>query len=228
MSVRLVHIKQVRRLIDSAILLGCGGHAKSLMSLFQSKQSSIRTIGYSCSEPSKARAFNGLEFISVGELASQQENQYLLNGIGLSVSARDRRAIFDGLMVRGFSRLSIIADSATIDNSSTLGSGLQIFHGAIVQADSSIGDDVVLGSGSIIEHDSVIGLGSFVCPGALIMGGVFIGEEVTVYSGAIILPGVKIGQGAVIGAGAVVLKDVAPGETYVGNPGRSLGARDAK
>ncbi len=206
-----------------AILIGCGGHAKSLLALNASSISVNPIHAYSCYQPTDSKAFKQLTFMLEAELTSQDKNQHLINGIGLSISASSRRTKFSRLLSLGFSKVNLISNFAHIDNSSSLGDGIQIFHNVIVQADSRIGDDVVLGSGSIVEHDAVIGSGTFVCPGALIMGGVNLAEDVTIFAGAIVLPGISIGQGAVIGAGTIVLKNVPPGETVVGNPGRSLG-----
>jgi acetyltransferase-like isoleucine patch superfamily enzyme len=44
-------------------------------------------------------------------------------------------------------------------------------------------------------------------------------------SGATILGGVRIGAGAMVGAGAVVVEDVPAGATVVGNPARTIPAR---
>ncbi len=55
---------------------------------------------------------------------------------------------------------------------------------------------------------------------------VTIGARVWIGGGAIILPGVSIGDGAIIGAGSVVTRDVAKGVIVVGNPAKTVEARD--
>lgn len=48
-------------------------------------------------------------------------------------------------------------------------------------------------------------------------------DGASIGSGATILCGVTIGRGSMIGAGSLVTHDVPPGETWAGNPARSLG-----
>ena len=49
-----------------------------------------------------------------------------------------------------------------------------------------------------------------------------IGEHAALGAGVVARPGVTIGPKAVIGAGAVLTRDVPEGETWAGNPARSL------
>jgi UDP-N-acetylglucosamine acyltransferase len=73
-----------------------------------------------------------------------------------------------------------------------------------------------------VGHDAQIGEDCEIAPMTSVGGEVQIGDKVKVGQGAVFKPRVIVGDGAVIGAGAVVVKDVPAGETWVGNPAKSL------
>lgn len=73
-----------------------------------------------------------------------------------------------------------------------------------------------------VGHDAVIGQDCELAPGTVVGGGAFVGPKVKCGIGALILPYVRVGAEARIGAGAVVTRDVPAGETWAGNPARSL------
>ncbi len=56
----------------------------------------------------------------------------------------------------------------------------------------------------------------------MLAGSVSVEDNVTIYSKVIISEQRKIGEGSIIGMGAVVAKNVPPGETWIGNPAKSL------
>lgn len=53
-------------------------------------------------------------------------------------------------------------------------------------------------------------------------GNVTIGDGAYIGSNAVIRQGIAIGENAVIGMGAVLTKDVPAGETWIGNPARTM------
>lgn len=75
---------------------------------------------------------------------------------------------------------------------------------------------------SYVEHDCVIGDFVTFAPGVRCNGNVTIGDGAYIGAGAMIRQGLSIGAGAIVGMGAVVTKDVPAGETWVGNPARSI------
>lgn len=117
----------------------------------------------------------------------------------------------------------------------TIGDGVSIGSHSVVEHHVTIGDGVRLHSGCFVPEFSTLEAGAWIGPGVIMtnarypnrpdtkdrLEGVTIERGATVGAGVVLLPGITIGAGALIGAGAVVLADVAPGDTLVGNPGRS-------
>lgn len=93
----------------------------------------------------------------------------------------------------------------------TIKSGVFLWDGVVVE------DDVFLGPNCTFTNDAHPRSGQHKpYPVTTVRRGASIG------AGAVILPGLTIGAGAMIGAGAVVTKSVPDGETWVGNPARSI------
>jgi len=117
----------------------------------------------------------------------------------------------------------------------TIGDNVSIGSHCVVEHHVSIGDGVRLHSGCFVPEFSILEAGVWLGPGVIVtnarypnrpdtkdrLEGVRVERGATVGAGVVLLPGITIGVGALIGAGAVVLTDVAPGDTLVGNPGRS-------
>lgn len=108
---------------------------------------------------------------------------------------------------------------------------VQIGEGALFSPFTTVTSNVHIGRHfhcnlySYVEHDCVIGDFVTFAPAVRCNGNVTIGDGAYIGAGAIIRQGLTIGAGATIGMGAVVTKDVPAGETWVGNPARSISAR---
>jgi sugar O-acyltransferase (sialic acid O-acetyltransferase NeuD family) len=115
---------------------------------------------------------------------------------------------------------NIIHPSAIISPTATLGQGVLIPAGVIVNALVKIGNGVVCNTRCVIEHECQIGDFSFIGPGVVLCGNVTLGKGVFLGAGAVVIPGVTIGDYAIVGAGAVVLKNVEAHSKVVGNPAK--------
>jgi acetyltransferase-like isoleucine patch superfamily enzyme len=105
---------------------------------------------------------------------------------------------------------TVVAPTAVIDASATIGEGASICDFAMINSLARIGRQFQC---NYYSHVSCLGT-------------VEIGDDVFVGSGAVIRNGIperplRIGAGAVIGMGAVVLADVPAGAVVVGNPARA-------
>jgi len=104
----------------------------------------------------------------------------------------------------------------------TVGKGIAIMAGAIVNPLAVIHDGAIINSGAVVEHECTIGPFAHIAPGAVLAGNVNVGAGSFIGAGAAVKQGISIGKGVTVGAGAVILKDVPDAVTVVGNPGRIL------
>lgn len=122
----------------------------------------------------------------------------------------------------GFRFATIVAKTADVSESATIGDGSVIAEHAVVTAETKIGRFVKINTAATVTHECVIGDYATIAPRAVLLGRVKVGEGAYIGANATILPGVTIGKGAIVGAGAVVTKNVPDGETWVGVPAKKL------
>lgn len=111
---------------------------------------------------------------------------------------------------------------AIVSESSFIGEGSVILHGAIIQPFTQIGKHVIINTNSSVDHDCIINDFVHIAPGVAIAGGVSVGEGTLIGVGASVVPNVKIGNWCTIGAGSVVVNDLPDMAVAVGNPARII------
>ena len=116
--------------------------------------------------------------------------------------------------------VSVIASSAFVSSSATIGKGCIIYPGCFIGANARLGEGIFMLSGSVINHDCIIE------NDIIITAGVRLAGNVTVRSGAYlgqacnIKQYLKIGKNSTVGMGAVVTRNVPDNVTVVGCPAR--------
>mgnify|MGYP002619888347 CR=1 FL=1 len=156
---------------------------------------------------------------SAALLASLADFDGVVVAIGNNAARHTRIA---ALRDAGAALVSVLHPAASISRYASIGTGVVVFAGAVVNADVTIGDGAIINTGATVDHDCVIGPASHISPGANLAGGVSVGERAWVGIGAAVKQLVKIGANSTVGAGAVVVRDVPDDAIVVGNPARPL------
>jgi len=203
------------------IIIGAGGHARVLISVL--KTLNINILGIVDVEFNKIG--NRLKDIPVlGNddkiLSYLPDDIELVNGIGSVSSTEKRKDIYAKFKNDGYSFANIVHPSAIIMNEVTLGEGVQIMAGVIVQTGCVIGDNAIVNTGAIVDHDCIIGDHVHLAPGVVLSGGINIGDMTHIGAAATVIQGVEIGQRVVVGAGAVVITDIPSGVKALGVPAK--------
>ncbi|HWT29700.1 MAG TPA: acetyltransferase [Croceibacterium sp.] len=118
---------------------------------------------------------------------------------------------------------TLVASSARVHPSSSIGEGSILCHNTIIEPDVSIGRHFHGNIYSYVAHQSRIGDFVTFAPRVSCNGGVRIEDGAYIGTGALLKQGVTIGAGAVVGMGSVVIRDVPEGAAVVGNPARIIG-----
>lgn len=122
----------------------------------------------------------------------------------------------------GLALPSIVARTATVHRTDSLGAGCVVMEHAHVGPGAVCGVACIVNTGATVEHDCRLSDGVHCAPGSVLGGGVACEANVLIGTGAVVLPLVHIAAAAVIGAGAVVTRSVSAGTTAVGAPAREL------
>ena len=204
------------------IMIGAGGHARVLLSALRS--ANVQVSG--CVAPERPRdrwpstiAYLGTD-AALGALNAGET--ILVNGIGSTRSPDLRRQVFERAKAAGLDFLAVLHAKCLLDENVTLGEGVQVLAGAIVQCDVTLGANSIVNAGAVVCHDCRIGAHAHLAPGVRLSGAVTIGDGVHVGVGATIIQGLTIGEGAMIAAGAVVVDNVPPRSSVAGTPAKPM------
>jgi sugar O-acyltransferase (sialic acid O-acetyltransferase NeuD family) len=202
---------------EKIFLLGAGGHASVLVdALKQHKINISATYGKEQSISRKVLADIPL-FEDENDIFNYNcKKVSLVNGIGSLPSSTLRIKLYNKFSERGYSFLQVISKHAYISSFATLGKGVQVMPGAIIQAGAVIGDNTIINSGAIVEHDCIINKHCHIAPGVTLSGQVTIGHSVHIGTGANIIQNITVGDNAIVGAGANIFNNVAIAETVFG------------
>ena len=188
------------------ILVGCGGHARSLIDLIETQgewqihglvglaeQVGSTVLGYPVlgtdEDLPTLRSICPAALLAVGQLPDPAPRQRMASHL-------------DQL---GFTSPVLISPHAVVSRHASLGEGSVVGHGAIVNAGATVGTHCIINTGALIEHDAQVGDHCHVSTGALVNGGVHLGNGCFIGSGAMLREGLQLPAGTVISAGKRVM-----------------------
>lgn len=207
------------------IILGSGGHAAVLAEMLRLR--AVRVIGMT--DTLRDRWGTTVDGVPVlGDDAILLEHQpgsvLLVNGIGSvnTESLGHRRALFEKAKLRGYIFATVIHPSAVVSDTATLGEGVQIMAGAVIQRGARIGDNSIINTRAAVDHDCLIGRHVHIAPGSVLSGNVTVQDNVHVGTAAVVINNVTVGRGALVVAGAVVTGDVGVDKCVGGVPAKEL------
>lgn len=195
--------------MQDIILIGCGGHAKSVVDAIES-MSQYRIRGF------VDRELHDFEYRGYKVIATDEELLSLFEkgvrnahiAIGYMGKKDIRPVIFESLKRIGY-ELPVIADStAIIAKDAELGEGCFISKKTVVNAGAIIGKNVILNTGSIIEHECKVGDYTHVAVNATLCGNVMVGTGSFIGAGATVIQGIEIGNNVLVGAGSLLRENV--------------------
>ena len=192
--------------MKEVIILGCGGHAKSVIDIILSNNDwEIKGLIGKKDELNKS-VLNYKVIGTDDDLKEISKDIYeLILGIGQIGSSKKRQEIVKDIEKYNFNFPTIKSNYSIVSLNSSIGEGTTIGHGAIVNADANIGRHCIINSSALIEHEVEINNFCHVSTGAVINGNVIIGEGSFIGSGAIIREGIKIPPNSIISAGRLVM-----------------------
>lgn len=223
--------------ISKILLLGAGGHCKSVLDSIISSYSydSVGIIDKSTSlimdENSNTLGIpiigdknsNVLGIPIIGDdndltrLFSEGYTEAFIS-VGSIGDVSLRKRLYTTIKHIGFHIPNIIDKSSVVSSSVVLGEGIYIGKNAVVNVNAEIGDCAIINTSAVIEHECRIGPFVHIAPGSILSGKVSIEVGTHIGSGSVIKQGIHIGADTMIGIGSVVLKDFGSKVTAYGNP----------
>lgn len=203
---------------DTLIIAGAGGHAKVvadiaihtgynyIMFLDDNIELLNKTLGFGIVQGSTQDIdqFEGDVFVAIGNPSNREQ---LMDYYEYE---KNRNIV------------TLIHPNAIVSRDVTIGSGVVIMPGAVINTSSEISRGSIVNTCSSVDHDCCVDSFSHVAVGAHLCGNVKIGKNCWIGAGTTIINNVKITDDVIVGAGAVVLDDITEPGTYVGVPAKRI------
>ena len=207
---------------EKIIIIGGGGHTKVLVDIIQ-KNNQYDIVGYVDFE--NLGEILGVKYLGGDNCLIDFYNSGVNNaalGIGQTCLTKKRYEIVYRIKKIGFYFPAILSRNAMTNQDVSIGEGVQVFDGAVVNCCTKIGKFTIINTNVTVEHDCKIGDFCHIATGAVLSGGVEMGDFSMIGSNAVIVHCKKIVSECLIGSGGVVIKDITEKGIYVGNPVRKI------
>ena len=192
--------------MNPLLLIGCGGHARSLIELIEST-SKWQIHGLVGLPEEVGSCVLGYPVIGCDDNlpALRQKCSTAVLALGQLPDSAPRVRLAKYLQQLGFYLPVLISPYAVVSRHATIGLGTTVGHGAIVNAGAVVGSYCILNSRALLEHDVQVGNHCHISTGVLLNGGVSVGSGSFIGSGTMIREGLHFPPYTVIGAGKRVM-----------------------
>lgn len=200
------------------ILIGGGGHCKSVIEIAESAGYEIKGILDMPDEVGK-EVLPGHKVIGTDDEIPQyvEECDFIIT-VGFIKNPALRIKLYNKVKAAGGRLATIIASTAHVSKYAELGEGTVIMHQAFVNAGAKIGDNCIINTFVNIEHDAEVGNQCHISTGTMINGECKIGENCFIGSQSVCANCIEIASDIIVGAGSVVRKSIRVKGIYAGNP----------
>ena len=200
------------------ILIGGGGHCKSVIEVAESAGYEIKGILDMPDEVGKD-VLPGHKVIGTDDEIPQyvEECDFVIT-IGFIKNPALRIKLYNKVKMAGGRLATIIASTAHVSKYAELGEGTVIMHQAFVNAGAKIGDNCIINTFVNIEHDAEVGNQCHISTGTMVNGECKIGENCFIGSQSVCANCIEIASDIIVGAGSVVRKSIRVKGIYAGNP----------
>lgn len=199
------------------ILLGGGGHCKSVIEVAESAGCKILGVLDRPEEFGK----QVLDYKVIGtddDIPQYVDKAEFVITVGFIKNPAIRMKLYNKVKEVGGKLATIIASSAHVSKYATLGEGTVIMHQAVVNAGANIGVNNIINTFANIEHDAQIGDQCHISTGTMVNGDCKVGDRCFIGSQSVLANGITIGDDIIVGAASFVRKNISVKGIYSGNP----------
>lgn len=199
------------------ILVGGGGHCKSVIEVAESAGYSI--LGILDMPEEVGKTVLGYKVVGTDDDIPQfvGKAEFVIT-VGFIKNPAIRIRIFDKIKSAGGRLATIVASTARVSKYAEVGEGTVVMHQAFVNAGAKIGCNCIINTFSNIEHDAQVGDQCHISTGTMVNGDCKIGERVFIGSQSVLANGITVGDDIIVGAGSLVRKSISTKGIYSGNP----------
>lgn len=204
------------------VLIGFGGHAKSIIDSIESSQE-YEIVGYVDIEDKGE--YRGYVWLGTDENLRQiyeRGIKYACISIGYMGEGNLRDDLYSKARALGFDFPAIVDPRAIIAKDVTIEEGVYVAKGAIINSGSYIGKLDIINSGALVEHENIIGDFTHIAVRAVLCGNVVIGDHCMIGASATVIQGKRVESNVQVAAGAVVIDDLKANCKAIGVPAKMV------
>lgn len=200
------------------ILIGGGGHCKSVIEVAESAGYEIKGILDMPDEVGKEVLPGHKVMGTDDDMPQYVDKAEFVITVGFIKNPALRIKLYNKVKAAGGRLATIIASTAHVSKYAELGEGTVIMHHAFVNAGAKIGDNCIINTFVNIEHDAEVGNQCHISTGTMVNGECKIGENCFIGSQSVCANCIDIASDIIVGAGSVVRKSIRVKGIYAGNP----------
>jgi len=201
---------------EKTVLIGAGGHTRSLLSIIDFNQFDITGIYDDSFSPHRNEMIGSIPVCGIIRDIPKDAQIIIASG-----NLKTKHSLFKSFESR-LTNFNFFHSTAIIEQQVKIGIRNQFFAGSIVNVYAEIGNDNIINSGAIIEHEAIIGNNNHISVGTVLCGRTKIGNHCFIGASAVIIDGVELADNIIIGANSVVINNIQEPGTYVGNPAKKI------
>lgn len=199
------------------ILLGGGGHCKSVIDVAESSGYNILGI-LDMPEDVGKRVLDYKVIGTDDDIPLYVDNAEFVITVGFIKNPTTRIKLYNKVKEVGGKLATIIASTAHVSKYSTIGEGTVVMHQAFVNAGAHIGANCIINTFSNIEHDAQIGDQCHISTGTMVNGDCKVGDRCFIGSQCVLTNGIEIGDDVIVGAASFVGQNIMEKGIYFGHP----------
>lgn len=213
--------------MEKIIIVGASGHGKVITEIIE-KNGQYEIYGFI--DSFKKIGTNILGYKIIGDenyIPYLMEKEGIAKGIIAIGDNLKRKKMFKKIksISHNFDFISAIHPSANISKYSTIGRGVAVMAGTVINAEAQVGDFSIVNTKASLGHDSILEKYSSLSSGVTVGGNVTIGKFTAISIGATIVNNITIGKHTIIGAGAVVTRKIGNFQIAYGIPAKFVQKR---
>lgn len=199
------------------ILIGGGGHCKSVLEAAESAGYSI--LGVLDLPEEVGKDILSTKVIGTDDdIPAYVDKAEFVITVGYIKNPSTRINLYNRVKDAGGKLAIVIASTAYVSKYATIGEGTVVMHRAFVNAGVKVGNNVILNTFTNIEHDAIIGNQCHISTGTMVNGDCKVGNNCFIGSQSVLANGITIGDDIIVGAGSLVRKSISEKGIYSGNP----------
>ena len=203
--------------MQNSILIGGGGLASEVYSLFRILNEDINFIGYCSNEKSINRSLKDLKYLGEFEDFKYNKNHTVIICIG---DTYRKKIAFEFFKSNKIKISGLIHPSSIIANDAKVHKSAIIFPFAIVSASAVVKEGTLLNMFTCVGHNAICGKYTTLSPYSFLAGFAELGNGVYLAAYAMLTAYVKVGSYSIVSAKSVVKKDFKKYSIIYGNPAK--------